>query len=411
LFKFNVSYKRIIPYACLDYSNTNSGTKHTFVLRNDLYFSNGDNVRPIDYFNTIKIIQSTQTPLKYLFANIKSMVCEGNSLIVELNKPNYSFYMLFSKYNITPIKDNLTSGPYFIEEVNKKFYLLKRNTYFRNTTPHVEYEEIKFIKSTDFVHDINLYKKGILDITCNTMFPHWEISRYNKELNIYPNNIFVSLDFIKEDYLSDKYVNLRKAILMSINRTEICQKFCNMFLIANDYFLDNYFEQKDSIYNPNYSIHYIKSIYKKNNKNTISIGYDEFYPNKEILIYIKHYLEYLGLNITLVADDFFNPSYNYDLRLNLNYPDFTDNMAFYTSPYFLSALYKDSVKFDTYYKIYKSVLNSKAGRDNYINLKKMNQIVLDRAIRIPLFKMNSIYLASNKLNNFNFLNLDYSILR
>lgn len=411
LFKYSYSDEKIIPHACLDYFIGDCGKSHTFVLRNDLYFYNGIKVSPLDYFNTINKIRSSQTPLKYLFTNIKDMFCTGNNLIIELYKPNYSFYKLFSKYNITPYNNNLTSGPYFIEETNNQFYLLKRNKYFRNNILSYKYENIKFIKSTDFCKDIQLFKSGNLDITCNTMFPFWEVSNYFYELKIFPSNIFASLDFINSNYLNNRFVNLRKAILISINRSEICQKFCDMFFVANDYFLDNYHPQKDIIYNRKLSIDHINKYFSLDNANTIRIGYDEFYPNKEILICVKDYLEYLGLKVTLVTDDFFNPRYDYDMKLSLNYPDFVDNMAFYTSPYFLSALYVDKVKFNAYYKLYKSVLNFKDGsqKDKYLNI--MNKIVLDRVIKIPLFKMNSIYFVSNKLNNFNFLSLDYSILK
>lgn len=411
LFKYSFSGEKIILHACLDYFVGDYGKSHTFVLRNDLYFYNGIKVDPSDYFNTINKIRSSQTPLKYLFTNIKSMSYTRNSLTIELYEPNYSFYKLFSKYNITPYNNNLTSGPYFIDKTNDRFYLLKRNKYFRNNQLGTKYENIKFIKSTDFYNDIQLFKNGNLDITCNTMFPFWEISNYLNELKIYPSNIFASLDFINSKYLNNRFVNLRKAISMSINRSEICQKFCGMFFVANDYFLDNYHPQKDVIYNLKLSIDHIKKYFSLNDDNTIRIGYDKFYPNKEILIYVKAYLEYLGLKVVLVVDDFFNPRYDYDIKLSLNYPDFVDNMAFYTSPYFLSALYVDNVKFNAYYKLYKSVLNSKDGSRKGKCLNIMNKIVLDRVIKIPLFKMNSIYFVSNKLNNFNFLSLDYSILK
>ena len=235
-----------------------------------------------------------------------------------------------------------------------------------------------------------MFEKNKLDFTSNTSFRHTDLEKYINKIQKYPNFITMSLTFINKDLLHPKYLKLRRTILSSINRTKIADLFNNMFSPTDNYFIDG---NKNDLHTS-----------KKNNLNqNITIGYDDFYPNKEILDIIKQQLAECGINITLIKDDFYKPKYNYDIKLSLSFPDYIDNSAFYRSAYF-NALINFAGKNNLYFKILQNKLYKP--KTSMSALKLLNKLLLKHALIIPLFSMNSIYLSNCRLFSFQKLNFE-----
>jgi ABC-type oligopeptide transport system substrate-binding subunit len=130
---------------------------------------------------------------------------------------------------------------------------------------------------------------------------------------------------------------------------------------------------------------------------TISVGYDDFYPNKIIAKFIKAQLLKSNIKMNLVKDNYYNPQFNYDMKLSLFFPEYLDDLSFYRSSYnhaLLKFINKQIPKC-----LYKKFYRTK-------QLSETNNLLLDNALIIPLFKMNSVYLATNKTFDFRICNFE-----
>ena len=386
LFRFNGN--TIVPYACKQYYVSKDGKKHSFILRDDLFFSDGKKVTATDYLNSINYLLHSETPLALLLSNISSLSADKLSLKINLKRSDFQFYKILSRINFTPCRKRKTSGLYEIQSYKNDKIRLIPNTFNRNFRKDLH--NLTFLLITDSKTELRLFEKNKLDFTSNTSFRHTYLEKYINKIQKYPNFITMSLTFINKNLLHPKYLKLRRTILSSINRTKIADLFNNMFSPTDNYFIDS---NKNDLHIP-----------KKNNLNqNITIGYDDFYPNKEILDIIKQQLAECGINITLIKDDFYKPKYNYDIKLSLSFPDYIDNSAFYRSAYF-NALINFAGKNNLYFKILQNKLYKP--KTSMSALKLLNKLLLKHALIIPLFSMNSIYLSNCRLFSFQKLNFE-----
>lgn len=388
LFKFDGT--SIIANACKEYITSKNGKEHTFVLRDNLYFSDGKKVTAQDYQKSINHLLLSNSPLSLLLANISTLSSDGLQLKVLLKRPDFQFYKILSRSNFTPCRNKITSGRFEIKSYKKDEICLRPNIFHREFTKNQS--DIKFARITDPETELNLYNKRTIDFTSNTSFRHNNVQKYRKSLCKYPSFITMSLSFINKDLLQPKYKKLRRIILYSINRTEIAKSFNNIFTPTSSYVLRG---NNIDLFIPTNSYFPID----------IRVGYDDFYPNKKVLEIIKKQLAKHGINIVLVKDNFYKPNYNYDMKLSLYFPDFLDDSAFYRSTYFNALVYFAN-KHNLYFKsLQKQLYKQKISTSVF---KRLNRLLLKNALIIPLFSMNSIYLSRNL--DFSFQKLNYESL-
>ena len=110
LFRFNGN--TIVPYACKQYYVSKDGKKHSFILRDDLFFSDGKKVTATDYLNSINYLLHSETPLALLLSNISSLSVDKLSLKINLKRSDFQFYKILSRINFTPCRKRKTSGLY-----------------------------------------------------------------------------------------------------------------------------------------------------------------------------------------------------------------------------------------------------------------------------------------------------------
>ena len=92
LFKFDGT--SIIANACKEYITSKNGKEHTFVLRDNLYFSDGKKVTAQDYQKSINHLLLSTSPLALLLANISALSSDGLQLKVLLKRPDFQFYKI-----------------------------------------------------------------------------------------------------------------------------------------------------------------------------------------------------------------------------------------------------------------------------------------------------------------------------
>lgn len=368
----------ISELACKTYKTLRGGQLYKFILRDDLYFSNGKKVTAKDYLERITVCIEQKNFIDIELNNIKEIIAQEQILIIKLKTRDKHFYKIFSNPNLAPL-----SGPFALDKFNKNKILLIPNKYHRLYTKYAN--NLTFLKIRTFNQDINNFKKRVSNFTSNTSFKYSMTKNYKDNIFIYQNFITMALSFININLLDKKNIAIRRAILCSIDKDKISEYF-NGFILPTDNFLLSY----DNIYNK-------QKIVKPLEKTNISIGYDDFYPNKIIAEFIKAQLLKSNIKVNLVKDDYYNPQFNYDMKLSLFFPEYLDDLSFYRSGYNKTLLkfINNSIPNNIYKKAF--VMRF---------LYKLNKLLLDNALIIPLFKMNSVYLSNYKDFDFRICNFE-----
>ncbi len=390
LVKYDYHNKKYVNWACKEIKAFNNYKKHVVNLREDLFFDNGQKVTPSDYVDAIEKIKKNNPIVGETLKNIKRIKVTQNTIIFFLKKTDSNFNRILSQFNISPFKDGLTSGPYKINSVDKSSITLEKNHFYRIK---VKNNKIKFIIDKDVYAGFHKYINNEIDITNNTMFPFDEI---DNNVIVEPSYIFLTINFNLKMLQPEKRL-LRKAILHLINRENLVKKMPNIGSIANDFFLENYDEDVDHNFNLDKGR---KLLEKTTFKKEISLGYSDYYPNEIIAKEIKKMLEKEGLLIKIVKWPYGIANNSTDMNLLLNNALYFDNNYFYESYYF-RLLIDLAKKNHVFVRIYSYMVPKSKEKDFF------NKIIFGKALKIPLLKMNSIYLKKDKLKRFHYNELNF----
>lgn len=430
LFIYDSKIRNYKKYACGSYIIENKGKTHKCKLRDDLYWSDGKKVVTEDYYNSFIKIITTRREIAFFLRNIlnyKQFVqkkvdveqlgihISGNILEFELEKADYIFYKVLSKINFSPIRmdrnekcHNQSAGPYYISGTSDDRFVLVKNKFHFNYSK-TKKNDLTFLLSNSYYKDIERFGLKEIDATCNTSFPFNEIEKYqrNKNYHCSPNNIDILLVFTKK-----VPIELRRALLHLIDRREIAEKFKKAFIVSGDLTI-NYQKQTDniqldSLYNEKDALKYLEEFRSKYNQKqiTIDIGYDSFYPNKEILLEISNSLNKYDVLVNVIEDNYYKPDISiYDAKLVLSFIPYFDDVSNYEIIglfSLMSVLAEKGQILAEYLKLlnlYKTLKN-KNEKENIIN--NLNRIVIDAVGVIPLFKMYNHYLMNSNLKNFSY---------
>lgn len=178
-----------LPTVASNWISDNNFQKWSFILNENLFYSNGDSIKPQDIllnFNRIAYLKKQKNSnsgfLEYvqgfkdefsIASGLKGLTIENNKITFNFVKPipnlldliSFGFYgiahpSLFNNSNGIWLKEakHISSGAYEIEEWNKDFFRLK----IRKDIPYVEYKNS--IESIEFVLVTNIKEKKDLDV-------------------------------------------------------------------------------------------------------------------------------------------------------------------------------------------------------------------------------------------------------
>ena len=392
LFKYNLSKKEIEKNACDYYAYTNDKKNLIIKIRDDLYFYNGNKVTAIDYCNTFEEILSSTTHIGIIFRNFFSNVKLIDKMTFQLtNKSkNIESYKILSIYSTTCVKKNYTSGPYYIKELKNNYILLERNKFYRKKMHNKSSSKLKFIL-TDGINDYKLFINNTVQITNNTLCDVNKIDKYNyiKE----ENYIYLNLAFSPK-LMNRKFKRLRDNICNTIDRVKILNLLKYKHDANYSFIVNN--NSKSMLKKKNF-----KSKLKSNNKEVLTLGYNDFYPNKEIALEIKNQLEEAGFAINLIENKF-NIKNTSDINIVLNHLEYISPDSMINGSYFSLMLQKSPI-YKTILKFYNKTHNADL---LYIINKKISKL----NFKIPILKMNSYYLKKDGYKHFNYIELNFEEL-
>ena len=365
-----------------------SKTKKTILYVNEFYFSNGQKLLPLHIKNHITWIIKKSTKYKFMLEDLKKIKTKKN-MIIFYHRKNINFKFLLTDINFSPfLNKDISCGNFCIRDIKLNYLIVESNKY---NNKHKKTIMFNFIYNN--YEDVKMFEEGTTDFTNPTTFPVELINNSRNSLHIHENNILLSISFMNRKLLNNEYLNLRKMIFYSINRELITSKF-NPMLTPIYNFKD---KEKTKIDN--------SAITKNESNIKLVMGYDNFYPNKEISLIIKEMLEKNNIKIELIETNFYNRDETVDLQLNLTYRDYNHKSFYYLSKYF-ELLTKLSSPFD-YKKIQKLKYKYlKKGDDQ--SFDQLTKTIDKLYVEIPLFIENAIFLS--KYNNFNFNSFNFQDL-
>lgn len=368
LFIYNLKENKYVFNACKKVSIY--GKKYIIELRDDLYFYDGKRVTSEDYYNAILKYKEL---LPSFSNNIDSISFSTNKLIINLKHNDKLLLNKLSFYLFSPNRNNVTSGRYYLSDINDESIILKNNKYYRNKSN----KELKFIKCEDYNIEKELFSEKIVDIDNNTFF---ELSNLN--MNNEKSGIIISLEISTKISLKE-----RKDIVRNINKTNISNKLGNSYFVKDDFFFNNIFKYKK------------RNTNKNGNGKILKLLYNEFYPNFQIASFIKEELEKNNYNVVLINSTYqnFKNDFDFDLKLTLNYFEYIDDLYFYGSKYFMFVM-KNNL-------LYKFLVN------HNLFLKLINKMFKNKYIKEPILSFYSNYRVNDITHDFSYLECNYDKLK
>ncbi len=273
---------KVILGQAKSYSISKELKTFTFILKDNLKWSNGDRLtaddfvaglrRTVDpkvgsiYSDILKPIKNAEKiitgALKVTDLGIKAP--DDKTVIIELEKPTPYFLELLSHSSMFPIHQpslrkygrdfakpgNLVSnGPFRLSEwvVHSHLSLVKNPNYI--DAAHVKLDKVIFYPIQEQSVELNRYRAGGLDFTYSlpdVQFD-WIKKHLGKELYIHPNlaNYYYGFNLKQEPFKNNK--NLRKALALAIDKKVIAQKVLRSGQIPNDYFIPDKIANYDTV--------------------------------------------------------------------------------------------------------------------------------------------------------------------
>lgn len=356
------------------------------VCVNEFWFSNGEKLQPEHIKSSIEFLLKHDNYVKALLEDLNRIVIKGDRVIFLHNK-NVKFINLMTNVRFSPFNNNRDfCGKFQIKERCEDCIILESNKYNSKF-----YNQIKFNFVKNNLEDLDLFKNNKADFTNPTTFPIKLLNKCKQDLKCYKNYIFFNLTFTNRKLLRSEFDDLRKTIYQGISRDVFAKKMFPLLRAVCNFKLN-----KDTGHTAS-PLQYNEPIY-------LTIGYDDFYPNKEICENLKKELSIYNIFLIPKETDFYNRETKYDLQLNLIIPDIIDDSNFYCSKYFeLILKISDNVKYENFIKLKKKYLIT--GEDCYFY--GMSKIIDEKYLEIPLYVGNAVYLSKN--DHFNFVDLNFEI--
>ncbi len=388
LFKYSLEKNLIIKNACEHYEYSKNKKKLIIKIRNDLYFNNGIKVTSKDYYKTFSKILNSKTHIGMIFKRFftKIEIIDPYTLKLTNKTKNDKSYEILSIYSTGCLNEKNPSGAYFIKEVKKNYMILERNKYYRKKIKNKEAEQIKFM-ITDGINDYKLFNHKI-QITNNTITDINNIEKYK----YIPEKNYIYLGILfSNKYMGKKYKRIRQMVFDSMNCVKISNKLNSKYKEYPSFIIDD----------DNLKEHQMKKNMNKKNKILLSIGYNNFYPNKIIAKEIKKQLEENGFNIKLIENKF-NITNSCDLNIVLNYAEYISESALINGT-FLAVFLEKNLIYNFLLELYNK------NHKKYL-LKILNKKLLKMKYKIPILQMQGYYLKNKKYDNFNYIELNFDEL-
>ena len=242
LVRWNDEEKKAYPSLATEW-NFIDDTHVEFTLRDDVYFSNGELMTANDVKASLQAsLDYTLNHYSLMFDMENTEVVDDTHIIVALSRPygnlpeilGCTYYAIFSEKAFEEVGKDETvfamnpvgSGPYVLDswQTGEKMTLVRNENYWdKENLPYYKYIEFSFIQ--DPVARATALQSGDVQVAFNLSTNQVEElkSHDNITVNVYEQNVTLPIWFTPKAYpvLADE--NVRKAILLSLDKELLAQ--------------------------------------------------------------------------------------------------------------------------------------------------------------------------------------------
>lgn len=417
LVRLHPTENTIQTLAAKSWSASEDYSIYEFVLHDALYWANGEKVNALDYCRAFNFILTDKCSrfrsmltdvigydeiIAGKSSSLSGMECEKNIIRFRLSNPSYFFPLYLSLPVFSPlsaIDQELFCGAYSISAVADFEVKLSRNKYFdldKQSAP---------INTITFTHQVNdsdpfaleAFNQGTVDVTSDTSFPYDKYLQYaNQESVMQEYNVDISCILSENKNVSPE---LTKLITYGINREYIVEKLHGIPEINCGY--HHLFDRKnrsehDYLYNKKLAIEFSSKI---DNSVEITIAYENFYPNLEILNLIADQLMDIGVRFKFLVEEYGARNIHSHYRLELRKSPIPDPLFFYKSASKSKRLITSTENKDHFINLlnkYQKTLNES---ERLFIAMEMDSMLIQLGQYVPILKIPGIYLKNPILKN------------
>lgn len=246
------------------------------------------------------------------------------------------------------------------------------------------------------------FNRGELNLTCNTMFSYDRIAQLvsSPTFHMEPTKIFMAL--VKDSSIEEKALPAVLTTVNSlINRAEISNAFSRGLRPATFLYPRNKTSDKNTyLFDDDPPLEVSGDAHFKGN---LSVVYNEYFPNFEVLKALNKSLTKNGIFCKFVRDDFLNPTKRGDLRLVL-VSSATGHPLEYFLPYSSTiSAYAGPDTRDQFLDILKEMVKCRSPARLKALSKNATELLVQESILLPLFEVRSLYLKDESLEHYGFL--------
>ncbi len=326
-----------------------------------------------------KVLKSKSLISQILLHNIQSLSLEKDKLAIELH---------------AELDTSILRLPFLTPKKKNEFHKMKlihKTSEFLHFSPnqHLNYdsEDLVFFRIRDPLENFNLYRMGYLDCVCDTAFPFDMVPFINESIEIHNTGLYMILRF-GNDFICNKsfrikiYEKLKTLKLPSyLNGLRSCMN--NLTCSLQENILNENKWEKEEIFSP-----HLKS------DESLSLVYDDYYPNSMIAFCVKGHLEQAGYKINLVRKKFEDKISNFDLKLEILCGKINSKYMRYFMMCELETLRQEKEIFNKYCRLLFNFLFEKTKEQKYF-FNKMEKILDENAIYFPVCFIPSISIGNN----------------
>jgi ABC-type oligopeptide transport system substrate-binding subunit len=360
-------------------------------LRNDLFWTNGEQVTAHHYIRGLKHVcrdvgNRFRTVLSDVcgFSDFASSKCDRigiealseNELLFSLkNRSRYFLYYL-TLIVLSPLHatDNgQTAGPYYMYHRSKKSVSLKVNTHYNIDRSHERFEEIVFCEY-DRQQDIAAFKNKEVDVSCDTTlsYDRYPEMRYDHCFHRETSGLIALLSMGTLSASLPGYV--KSLIASAIDRNAICEQLHNLPRPAYSYtdIYSNHTDELSTVIAPKP----LKSLFRA------TVAFENFYPNRVILDLISKQLKFFRITLIPVEEPYGNREATTHLRFEIRCSTAHTPILFYQSDVLNSALPVSAIKRAR--TLYSAVIQEQGSLREIDYYRNLDRLLQEAAVAIPL---------------------------
>lgn len=417
LVRLHPTENSIQPLAAKSWNITENYSVYEFILHDNLYWANGEKVNPMDYYSAINFILTDKTSrFRSMLIDVigyneiitgatdilSGMECDKNIIRFRLGKPNVFFPMCLSLPIFSPLhksEQKLFCGAYSITETTNYNVELTRNKYFELDKHNKPINTIKFTHQVDASDPFALdaFKQGTIDVTSDTSFPYDKYAQYAHQKSIIQEyHVDISCILSENKNVSP---DLTKLIIHGINRENIVKKLHGIPEISCSY--HHLFDRKNSsdidyLYSKEIALEYSSKI---DSSMEITIAYEDFYPNLEILSLIEEQLREFGVRFKFLVEEYGARNISSHYRLELRKSPIPDPLFFYKNASKSKRLLTNKEQMSLFGGLLNKYQEIQNESERLFIAMEMDSILIQLGQYVPILKIPGIYLKNPIIKN------------